>query len=105
MKLKKYNKWNITKEFIEKEYIKKKKSLVIVKPNIILFADGDYWHCNPKFHSEPKTKPQEKNLARDEKANNKLIKEGYVIKRFWEYDLLNNRDQCKEIIKNLLKGD
>lgn len=36
-----------------------------VEPNVILFADGDYWHCNPKFYSKPKTEAQFKNIKRD----------------------------------------
>ena len=45
-----------------------------VKPNIILFADGDYWHCNPRSYSKPDTLAQIKNVERDKKANSKLIK-------------------------------
>lgn len=75
-----------------------------VEPNFVLFADGDYWHCNPRFYTEPKTKAQAKNIKRDKKADSKLIKEGYIVKRFWEFDLINKKEECKEIIKKLIKG-
>ena len=75
-----------------------------IEPNIVLFADGDYWHCNPKFYSEPKTEAQFKNINRDFKENDKLIKEGYIVLRFWEFDLLNKREDCKKIIQKWIKA-
>lgn len=76
-----------------------------IAPNLVLFVDGDYWHSNPKFYPQPKTKSQKKNLERDQKANSKLIKGGYIVRRFWEYDLINNKLECKKIIKKLIKGE
>lgn len=76
-----------------------------IEPNIVLFVDGDYWHCNPKFYPEPKTLAQIKNTKRDRIANDKLIKEGYIVIRFWEFDLVNNKENCKEIIKKNIKNN
>ncbi len=75
-----------------------------IEPNIVLFADGDYWHSNPKFYSKPKTEAQFKNMNRDFKENDKLIKEGYIVLRFWEFDLLNNKQNCKEIIQKWIES-
>ncbi|MBI2541482.1 hypothetical protein HYV80_02125 [Candidatus Woesearchaeota archaeon] len=75
-----------------------------VEPNIVLFADGDYWHSNPMFYPKPTTEAQIKNKARDETENNKLIKEGYLVIRFWEFDLINNKNKCKGIIKKLIQN-
>lgn len=76
-----------------------------IKPNIVLFADGDFWHCNPRFYKEPKSIVQIKNLERDKKADSNLIKEGYIVKRFWEHNLINNKEDIIKTIKNLVKGD
>ena len=76
-----------------------------VEPNIALFVDGDYWHCNPRFYVKPKPKSQAKNVERDIRANSKLIKVGYIVRRFWEYDLINKREKCKKIIEQLAEGD
>ncbi len=76
-----------------------------IEPNIILFADGDYWHCNPKFYPHPVTEAQIKNFHRDKKANDKLIKGGYLVLRFWEFDLINNKENCKEAIKKTLMNE
>jgi G:T-mismatch repair DNA endonuclease (very short patch repair protein) len=74
-----------------------------IEPNIVLFADGDYWHCNPKFYPKPKTQAQIKNIIKDKVQNNRLIKNGFIVKRFWEHDLINNRDKCEREILQLTK--
>ncbi len=74
-----------------------------IEPNIILFADGDYWHCNPRFYPKPETEAQAKNLKKDMRQNDLLIKEGYIVKRFWEHDLITNRDKCEKEILQLIK--
>jgi len=50
-----------------------------------------------------KTEAQLKNIKQDFKENDKLIKEGYIVLRFWEFDLLNKRESCKESIQNWIK--
>ncbi len=74
-----------------------------VKPNFVLFADGDYWHANPSIYEKPKTEAQIKNIKRDKIANKKLIKEGYVVIRLWESDLLKRKEYCQKIIKKTIK--
>ncbi len=77
-----------------------------VEPNLVLFADGDYWHCNPIFFEKRRnskmSEAQIKNAKRDEEQNRKLIKEGYIVLRFWEHDLINNVEKCKEQIKKVI---
>ena len=75
-----------------------------IEPNLVLFADGDYWHSNPIFYPKPVTKAQIKNSERDKLENDKLIKEGYIVRRFWEFDLINNKENCKEIIRKLINN-
>lgn len=73
-----------------------------VEPNIALFADGDYWHCNPLKFKVSKSPAQIKNLKRDKLANERLTKEGYIVLRFWEDDLLNNPILCKTQISTCI---
>lgn len=75
-----------------------------VEPNIVLFADGDYWHSNPLFYPKPVSMAQIKNSQRDKLENDKLIKEGYTVIRLWEFDLINNRKTCQDMIKKLVKN-
>ncbi len=76
-----------------------------VEPKFIIFADGDYWHCNPRIYKNPKTKAQAKNIERDKKINKKLIKLGYIVLRLWGYDLKNHREKCLKRIKKTILGE
>lgn len=63
---------------------------IFIEPNICIFADGDYWHG------------LEKAKKRDPEVNEKLIKEGYIVLRFWEHDINDDVDTCLEKIKEFL---
>ena len=76
---------------------------VFIEPNMVIFADGDYWHANPKFYSTSLTKAQIVNRTRDRKVNKELIQKGYVVLRLWEVDLLNNPTGCLQLIKKFTK--
>lgn len=76
----------------------------IVKPNfvvdikignLIIEADGDYWHGHERF--EPLTERQTKQQARDTSRNKYLIACGYKVERIWESDL------TVELVRNILK--
>ena len=57
--------------------------------NLLIEADGDYWHVNPVKYNENDilTETQEKNIEND-KFKNKLAKNnGYNLIRFWESDI------------------
>lgn len=54
--------------------------------NILIEADGDYWHGNPNIFSSF-DKIQSKNHKNDIYKNTLAIKKGYQIKRFWETDI------------------
>jgi DNA mismatch endonuclease Vsr len=75
-----------------------------IEPNIVLFADGDFWHCNPRVYKNPTTIVHLKNLKRDKKEEDALIREGYIVKRLWEYDLINKPEECKNTIRKLIKS-
>ena len=72
-----------------------------VLPNIVFFADGDYWHANPK-RKKPLDAIQIAHVNRDKRVNQHLQEDSYIIQRFWESDLLHNREQCRALIQNLL---
>jgi very-short-patch-repair endonuclease len=58
-----------------------------IEPNIVIYADGDYWHSLPDV------------IIRDNKINNYLKNKGYYIYRYSETIINNNL----EIVKNELK--
>jgi G:T-mismatch repair DNA endonuclease (very short patch repair protein) len=66
--------------------------------NIIIEVQGDYWHGNPKIYNNFDN-IQQKNIKRDNRKFKYLSSNGYEIIYLWEYDLKNNIEYCKNIIK------
>ena len=65
---------------------------IFVEPNICIFVDGCYFHGCTQCYGEsiliqeiPKN-----NLVRDQKVNNDLMKQGNIVLRIWEHDILKN---------------
>jgi very-short-patch-repair endonuclease len=73
---------------------------IINNTNIILEAQGDYWHGNPKIYPNPSNTQLEK-ITGDRNRKNILENLGYEVIYLWEYDLIHNYQQCKNIIKAL----
>lgn len=72
--------------------------------NLLIEADGDYWHSNPsKYQNKILTEVQEINIQND-KFKNKLAKKfGYNLIRFWETDIKKKNFKFKlyNEIKNM----
>lgn len=64
--------------------------------NLIIQADGDYWHGHPRFNNL--TERQLKQQARDKAQDKYLTTCGYTVVRIWESDM------SKELIKSILKA-
>lgn len=73
------------------------------KYNMVIECDGDYWHANPRYMiGKELTKPQIRNIDRDRRKNEMLIKEGIKFFRFWEQDINNNFSSIEKKIKQSL---
>lgn len=67
-------------------YLIKPKFIVDVKiDNLIIQADGDYWHGHPRL--EPFTERQMAQQKRDKAQDIYLHKCGYTVIRIWESEL------------------
>jgi len=80
---------------------------IFIKPNICIFADGDYWHANPKFYKSNsiiigKKKAKDK-WKSDKVITSKLKKQGYRVLRLWGYDINNNLEKCLQKIIKIVK--
>jgi len=75
----------------------------IPKYNILIEIDGDFWHCNPKTHTNPVCKTQEINIKNDQIKSEWAQENGYKLLRFWEDDINNNIKQVKQILLENLK--
>lgn len=57
------------------------------KLKVAIYCDGDYWHNLPSYKK------------RDKKQNEILNKNGWIVLRFWEHEILNSLSSCLSIIK------
>ena len=84
---------------------------IFIAPNICIFCDGDYWHANPNKYTKDIIISRNRNLSvediwkKDKKITNELKKNGYLVLRFWEYDILNNITNVLKIINTTLRDN
>lgn len=77
-----------------------KPDIVFINKKIAVFIDGDFWHGYlwKAKGKVPKKKywyeKIKKNVERDEQINRTLKKEGWIVIRFWEHDILKNAEKC-----------
>lgn len=88
------------------EDIKQLADVYIPSKNTIIECEGDFWHCNPiKYPDGPKYAAQRKRVAKD------LIKAKWCqdnnikLLRIWEYDIINNPTDVKDILEKHLLSD
>lgn len=85
--------------------------LTIRRKKVAIFVDGDFWHghnweikrlkiVNNRDYWIPKI---EKNIERDKKVSQQLLKEGWEVIRLWETDILKDVDSCFHKISSALK--
>lgn len=77
---------------------------------IAVFLDGCFWHGCPRCGHIPKTNRAYwsakiyKNKERDLKKAEALTKEGYIVVRFWEHELIGNISNCIERLVDLIEN-
>jgi len=64
---------------------------IFINPNIIIECDGDYYHKYPKGREIDKIRTEE------------LKNRGYKVLRFWENELNNKIESCKNKILEVIK--
>lgn len=73
---------------------------LLIKKNILIEIDGDYWHSNPikyKILNEEQKINRINDVFKNELSNQK----GFQIYRFWESDLKNNINDVIKVIKKI----
>lgn len=85
---------------LHKKDLPGKPDLVIAKYKLAIFVDGDFWHGYEWKVRKPKTNqgfwhPKiERNMQRDQFANESLHQMGYTVMRFWEHEVKQNLKAC-----------
>lgn len=79
-----------------------KPDIVLTRPKIVIFVDGDFWHGKDieKIKRQIKSNrgywiPKiERNVERAKEVNDALLADGWLVLRFWESDIKQNLDGC-----------
>jgi DNA mismatch endonuclease (patch repair protein) len=80
----------------------------LVPPNIAVFCDSSFWHgrnwkkLRKKLQKGYWRTHIEENRKRDKLVNARLYGEGYVVFRFWDYQIEKQIDRCTAKIKKTL---
>jgi G:T-mismatch repair DNA endonuclease (very short patch repair protein) len=68
--------------------------------DVYVEVDGDYFHSNPSVYPEgPVTKTQKINYYRDMKKNEFCKERGIRLMRFWECQIMKDRNTVKDILE------
>lgn len=94
---------------LKNKHLTGKPDLVFPKHNLLVFVDGDFWHGYKWKLRKSRLKSNKKywiekiegNIKRDKQINKKLRKEGWLVFRFWEHNIIENVDKCVNKIVNL----
>lgn len=83
-----------------------KPDIAITKYKIAIFCDSDYWHGYDWENRSTRIKSNreywipkiERNIARDKEVTELLEKDGWLVLRFWEWQIRKNLNECVESV-------
>ena len=79
--------------------------IFIVKYNIVIQWDGDYWHGHPsKLKNGIPDKRQKKRMDYDKSQDAYMRKMGITVLRFWEHNVYKNKGEIIDIIRNAIQS-
>ena len=78
---------------------------------VAVFCDSEFWHGydweknknNVKTNAVFWKNKIERNIQRDKEVTEYLENEGWIVLRFWGKEILDNCEECADIIENILK--
>lgn len=88
-----------------------KPDIAITKYKIAVFCDSDYWHGYDWENRSQRIKSNrdywipkiERNMKRDREVTELLEKQGWVVLRFWEFQIKKELPNCVDIVCNTIK--
>lgn len=89
-----------------------KPDIAITKYKIAVFCDSDYWHGYDWENRNQRIKSNrdywvpkiERNMERDRKVTEALQTEGWLVLRFWEWQIRKHLDECVEAILQAIES-
>lgn len=83
-----------------------KPDIAITKYKIAVFCDSDYWHGYDWENRNQRIKSNrdywvpkiERNMARDREVTEALQRDGWLVLRFWEWQIRKHLSECVESV-------
>lgn len=83
-----------------------KPDIAITKYKIAVFCDSDYWHGYDWENRNQRIKSYrdywvpkiERNMARDREVTEALQRDGWLVLRFWEWQIRKHLSECVESV-------
>ena len=83
-----------------------KPDIAITKYKIAVFCDSDYWHGYDWENRNQRIKSNrdywipkiERNMERDREVSEALQKAGWMVLRFWEWQIRKHLDECADAV-------
>lgn len=88
-----------------------KPDIVFPKRKIAIFVDGKMWHGYDWEHQKNDFKSNrdfwipkiEENIARDKFVTQRLKSDGWIVLRFWDFDIKKQLSDCADKIESAYK--
>lgn len=78
----------------------------LVDYNLIIEVMGTYWHVDNRFYPKINYEIQVNRIKMDKIKNKNLLKDYNInVLYLWEYDIINNKELCKKLIKEYINND
>lgn len=89
-----------------------KPDIAITKYRIAVFCDSDYWHGYDWGNRNQRIKSNrdywvpkiERNMKRDQEVTERLQHEGWIVLRFWEWQIRKKLNECVENILQAIES-
>lgn len=87
-----------------------KPDIAITKYRIAVFCDSDFWHGYDWENRKQRIKSNreywipkiERNMKRDQDVTEQLEQMGWIVLRFWEWQIKKHIEECLSCIKNTI---
>lgn len=102
--------WAIGLRYRKHYQIMGRPDFAIPKYKIAIFCDSEFWHGYNWRENKGKIKSRkdywipkiERNIKRDKAVNRLLNKQGWVVIRFWEFELNADVNACVKKVKDTM---
>jgi DNA mismatch endonuclease, patch repair protein len=83
--------------------------IVFGRAKVVVFVDGAFWHGHPSRHKPGRSgaywdEKIARNIERDNRDNENLRALGWVVLRFWDFEVRKNLDDVVSAITRALSG-